>query len=180
MRYLILAILLSGCVVAPIKEMPVTNYKADWNNDEWTNTLVQALKLSELQTINIDGICGDKIQFYTMLLSSLARYESSHKPSSKYTEKFPDVHGNRVVSRGLFQLSIESVNGSRYRCGIKDAIELHDAETNIKCAVKVAAALIKENGVLYSKSAPWKGLSRYFSPFRNAEKTKIMIGKACK
>ena len=180
MKYLLMAIILSSCTVTQVVKEPVSELKADWTNEEWTTILANALKSSELQTINIDGICGDKIQFYTMLLSSLARYESSHKPSSKYTEKFPDVHGNRVVSRGLFQLSIESVNGSRYRCGIKDAIELHDAETNIKCAVKVAAALIKENGVLYSKSAPWKGLSRYFSPFRNAEKTKIMIGKACK
>jgi len=178
MKYLLLAIILSSCTVTQVVKEPVSELKADWTNEEWTTILANALKSSELATMNITEVCGDKIQFYTMLLSSLARYESNHKPSSKYTEKFADVNGNRVVSRGLLQLSKESVNGSRYRCGITDAEDLHDPKVNLECGVKVAAALIKENGVLYSKSAPWKGLSRYWSPFRNKEKTKVMMNKA--
>ena len=49
--------------------------------------------------------------FWSYLMPSLMRYESNYDPSVTYTEPFNDASGNRVLSRGPLQLSIESANG---------------------------------------------------------------------
>lgn len=151
--------------------------KADWPNAAWTQELAQAI--SELGgSLPAPAGC-DRIQYFVMLMSSLARYESGFKPATTYTEAFPDANGVRVVSRGLFQLSIESANGARYKCGIKKAEELHDPVVNIRCAVKVANALVKENGVVTGgTSGAWKGMARYWSPFRKTDKRDTILAKA--
>jgi len=53
----------------------------------------------------------------------------------QYRERFTDVKGAQVVSRGLLQISIESSQG--YQCGINDAQQLHSAEQNIRCAARI-------------------------------------------
>lgn len=180
MRILLVALLLAGCATVPQEPAkPVVveaqSYKADWQNQLWTDVLANSIVTYGKDMKAPEGC--DKVKYFTMLMSSLARFESAFKPETSYTEKFPDANGVRVVSRGLFQLSQESVNGSRYKCGIKDAKALHDAKTNIECAVKVANALIRENGVL-TGSNPWKGLARYWSPFRDPAKAKVIMEKA--
>lgn len=148
-------------------------FLADWKNPEWTDMLVASLEKEGAILLAQDfaGVYGDKKQFFVMLFSSLCRFEGNFNPEATYTEKFPDASGVRVVSRGLFQISIESANGLRYKCGLKKAEELHDPETNIRCAVKIATALIREDGILAGgKPDHWRGMARYWSPFRNPEK----------
>lgn len=170
-------------VLAPLVVTPpspsASTYKAAWPNEAWTAELAKAIEEHGPALKTVPGPCSKRTQFFVMLFSSLAKYESGFKPSSTYTEAFPDAKGNRVVSRGLFQLSIESVNGARYKCGIKKAEELHDPKTNIICAVKVANALVKENNVVASGSAgAWKGMARYWSPFRTATKREAIMKAA--
>jgi hypothetical protein len=110
------------------------------------------------------------------LMVELSRYESNFKPETVYQEAFDDNAGDNVISRGLFQLSVESVNGDRYRCGATVA-KLHDPAFNIQCAVKVANALVREDRKVWG-GPPWKALSRYWSPFRVPAKTAVLIGKA--
>jgi len=177
------ASLLVACVVQPTtpKPSPAQELKADWSKAEYTAMLKSALE-THGQPLLIGkhaGACGERLPFYVMLFSSLARYESSFNPKATYLEKFPDAKGNRVLSQGLFQLSKESANQARYGCGINKPEELLDPKTNIVCAVKIATELISQNGVVAGgSSGAWKGMARYWSPFRDSAKRKAIFTKA--
>lgn len=112
--------------------------------------------------------------FWSYLMSSLMRYESNYDPSVTYTEPFNDASGNRVVSRGPLQLSIESANG--YGCGISDPRELHDPQTNLSCSVRIMNRWIERDSVIQSRTATgnWRGLARYWSPFRRSSQRSAM------
>lgn len=112
--------------------------------------------------------------FWAYLMSSLMKYESDYDPSVTYTEPFEDASGNRVVSRGLLQISIESANG--YGCGIKDPKELHDPKTNLSCSVRIMNRWVERDNVVQSKTITrsWHGLARYWSPFRRSNQRSAM------
>lgn len=193
-KLLILAALV-GCtnqapVTAPSNEPPKTEppkpLKADWAKPEYTAFVVKALDDlgSNLMTGPVNDAknwCGDfgkadRKQFWVMVFSSLARYESDFKPEVKYTESFKDQKGNFIISRGLLQLSLESSKG--YDCGFKDEQELHDPEKNIRCGVRILNKWVSRDFVVSGGSeGAWKGGARYWSPFRNATKLKAMQAK---
>lgn len=192
MKYLLLALLLSACTTVPVKDTTVPQqdtkptpgeFKADWDGvkgtEKFTALLVKALEDhgQGLLSAPIEGVCGNRIPFFVMFMSALARYESNFKPEAKYTEAFADAKGNRVVSRGLFQMSIESSNGN-YACSFKNAEDIHKQELAIPCAVKAMNKLILRDGKLFSTSAPWKGASAYWSPFRDKAKREAIMKKA--
>lgn len=110
---------------------------------------------------------ADRRAFWAGLMSALARPESNFNPAVTFTESFPDSSGRPVVSRGLLQISQESANG--YGCGITDPQQLHDPETHLSCAARIINRLVTRDGVIGSTSAPWKGMSAYWSPFRRAD-----------
>ena len=76
-----------------------------------------------------------RLDFWAGFISSLSHFESNHKSQVWYQERFNDVQGNPVISRGLLQISIESGNG--YGCGLTDQQQLHDPKTNISCGVRI-------------------------------------------
>lgn len=159
------------------------NIRSDWPKGEWDGVTVKALHelASDLLAFNpkdarswVKGQAYDSVQLYTMLLSSLAKFESDYDPKCSYTEKFADVHGNFVVSRGLLQISIESANGN-YGAGLTNAQQLHDPETNIRVGVRIARKLILQDGVISGGSdGAWKGMARYWSQFRKPERLAYM------
>ena len=112
--------------------------------------------------------------FWAYLMSSLMKYESNYDPSVTYLEPFRDANGKRVVSRGLLQLSKESSNG--YGCGIVDPQELHNPKTNLVCAVRIMNRWIERDKAIQFKTSAnkWHGLARYWSPFRNVQKRRVM------
>jgi hypothetical protein len=172
--------------VVPISQAPAPmqgngglySIVSDWPKKEWTEVTVKALRdlAPDLLSAHpsdagewIKGATYNPTQLYTMILSSLAHFESSYNPDATYTEKFPDAHGNRVISRGLLQLSQESANG--YGSGITDAKQLHDPETNIRTGVRIMRKLILQDGVIAGEvDGHWKGMARYWSPFRDPKK----------
>lgn len=157
-----------------------TIYKADWPQGMYTDYVVEAFTAhgSELLKLSPPGICGDKLQFYIMLISALARFESNFDTNAKYVEKFPDAKGKSVVSRGLLQMSIESGNGN-YGCGFKTENDLHDAKQNLACGVRAMAKLIGQDKVIAGGAkGAWKGMARYWSPFRDEAKKKVILDKA--
>ena len=113
--------------------------------------------------------------FWVHLISKLAYFESSYNIDETYQEEFPDNDGNRVISRGLLQLSIESANGN-YNCKLNNAQELHDPKTNLECAVRIFNKLVVKDGTIARKlNGKWQGASRYWSPFRDeVRNSKIM------
>lgn len=180
---LILLVCIAGCASAPPATDPVEDpkpitYKASWPEKEWTVILDQALTdlgadLLAANPKDLASYCppaGARKQCYIGIISSLAKFESNYKPASSYQESFKDSKGNYVISRGLLQISQESANG--YGCGIRDAKELHDVETNLRCGVRIMSKWIQKDGVIAGKGSTWLGMSRYWSPFRDATKTK--------
>lgn len=167
---------------------PQTSYVADWPNPAWSQMAAKALKelggdLLKITPVDIDYYCNqvdpreawartDKIAFWVMQISALARFESGFNPSTSYQEDFRDQQGNYVISRGLLQLSQESANG--YGCNITNAQQLHDPETNIRCGVRILNRWVARDKAIASSEAPWKGAARYWSPFRSAEKKAAM------
>jgi Transglycosylase SLT domain len=148
----------------------------------WTLTAHQAIdtlapSLLAATPSDIDAFCpgyratnaAGRRAFYVALLAELARYESNFDPSVRYTESFTDNSGQRVISRGLLQISQESANG--YGCAITNAEQLHDPTTNISCAVRIVARWVERDGVIAGYSAgAWRGASRYWSPLRDRNK----------
>lgn len=169
---------------APVTEpapQPIYTVKADWPNKKWTAITLSALQMYGVDLLNsspsdIKDWCGswgtvDRFQFWTMFISSLARFESDFDPSTTYGEAFNDAKGSPVISRGVMQVSQESANGQYYQCGIKNAQDLHDVKTNLVCAVKIMNYWIKTDKVMTRKDgATWKGIARYWGPMRKAEK----------
>lgn len=117
---------------------------------------------------------AERKAFWSFLMSSLMKYESNYDPAVTYTEPFNDAQGNRVVSRGVLQLSKESANG--YRCGIDDPQELHDPQTNLTCAVRIMNRWVERDAVIQDRTLTrqWRGLARYWSPFRRSQQRSVM------
>jgi len=107
----------------------------------------------------------DKKNFWVYLLSSMTELESNHNPAVQYVEAFNDAKGNRVVSRGLLQISIESGNG--YGCGFKTASDLHDPEKNLDCGLRILNKWVGNDGTISGyKSPSYQGGARYWSVLR--------------
>ncbi len=148
----------------------------------WTSAAEMAVTNSQLvESVpkDINNFCPaystrnaeDRKVFWVGLLSIVARPESNFKPEAKYTENFADAQGNKVVSRGLLQISIESANQKKYACGIKKAEDLHDPAANLACGVKILDAWVKTDHVIaaYGTGAP-RGGGRYWSTLREKNK----------
>lgn len=110
-------------------------------------------------------------------LSIIAKRESGFNPKARYEESFKDRNGNPVISRGLFQLSIESANQRAYLCNIQNHRELYDAKINITCAVKIAHFWLNKDKAFFTqktssrKSSDHLGFSRYWSVARPQSKS---------
>ncbi|NQZ19850.1 MAG: transglycosylase SLT domain-containing protein [Bdellovibrionales bacterium] len=145
-----------------------------WN--EYTLTSIESVgqKLIEKRPSDILSFCPNydnlnvsgKRMFWISLLAAMARFESSFHPETSYQESFTDSSGQRVVSRGLLQLSIESSLG--YRCPLDSAQDLHDPQKNLDCSVRIMNRWIDRDGLITGKnsSGSWRGGARYWSVLR--------------
>ena len=130
----------------------------------------QYLLTGELKDIKDFSVKSEvnREEFILFLLSLMVEKESYFKPSTEYKEKFKDRNGRNVISTGLFQISLESSNGSRYRCGMKSQADLKDPRKNIECSIKILNALVREDSRIAGKvSGSWKGGARYWSVLRD-------------
>lgn len=105
-------------------------------------------------------------QFWIFLMSAMVRYESNFNTNTTYTESFADSSGNRVVSRGLLQISIES--GNAYGCGFKASSDLHDPQKNLSCGVRILDRWVGRDGRIAGNVGGWKGGARYWSVLRTS------------
>ncbi len=144
-----------------------------WSKHVFEQIPVLAPRLLQKNPGDISQFCAgyadlnerDKKNFWVYLLSSMAELESNHNPATSYTEAFNDAQGNRVVSRGLLQLSIESGNG--YGCGFKTASDLHDPLKNLNCGLRILNKWVGNDGKIAGKNGTsWQGGARYWSVLR--------------
>lgn len=113
---------------------------------------------------------SERKNFWVYLLSSMAQFESNFNPSLSYKESFRDSQGNRVVSRGLLQISIES--GNAYGCGFGSTRDLNDAYKNLECGLRILNRWVSSDKRIAGQSRGWKGGARYWSVLRSADKVK--------
>lgn len=165
--------------------IPGAGYAKDYaawkkvNNDgSWTLAAESAVKATTLPMLvpkDIITFCptyhrldADKrTRFWAGLLSAMAEPESNFKPETKYSE--PDIvddNRQRVVSRGLLQISIESANQKVYGCGIHQAQDLHKVDVNLNCAARIMWYWVKKDGLIAAATKPVEGAARYWSVLR--------------
>ena len=111
---------------------------------------------------------GDRKLFWMQLLSAMVKEESNYRSQESYTEDFRDSTGERVVSRGLLQISRESSRG--YRCPVIRATDLHDDAVNLSCGVRILAKQVGKSGVISAKDSRWRGGAAYWSVLRRPKK----------
>ena len=110
--------------------------------------------------------------FWVMLLSAIARHESSHNPDCFYQEQIRNKYGERVVSRGLLQISY--LSSQRYLPSINRDQDLHVVHTNLLCGIEILKTWVIEDGLISEKKrGKWYGAARYWSVLRSHKHAEI-------
>ncbi len=173
---LILSLLLSTPCFASLDYAAWSGSNRDGSWTRATESAVAQSGLVQLVPKDVQYFCPaypklgktERQKFWVGLLSAMAKPESNFKPQRYYREKFRDSQGQRVVSRGLLQISIESANQKRYGCDIPYAARLHDPAVNLRCGVKILSKWVSTDGIIakHNKPRSHKGASRYWSTLR--------------
>lgn len=177
-------------VLAPIetKEPEKIVYSADWGSghDDWIASLESSLEKYGKDMLlaeqpkdashwcpNFEELTYEKRkQVFITLISAMAKRESGFKPETKYVENFTDSKGQKVISRGLLQISQESANQSAYKCNIKNAEDLHKPDVNLECGVKILNYWIKKDSLIGTAKL---GGGRYWSVMRDTSSSQAYI-----
>lgn len=122
-----------------------------------------------------------RINFWIYFLSCMAKKESNFDPNCVYKENFKDAKGHYVMSRGLFQMSIESLKGYGFKhC---DG-HIHDPKISIEWAIVILSKWVKKDHCIGLYKRKWygrkiyKGGGRYWSVLRCTSAHK-WIKKSC-
>lgn len=188
MKSLVLVLLfLIGCTVThktpvdvPSEDVEVTigDFKGKWNRADWDAYLVNAIKIQGKALLEVKpkdwkdyidvwpSTENGVLNFWANIFVTMSKFESNWNPSTKYRESFG------VTSRGLYQISVPSVNQTRYGCGVKNEMDLHKPEINIPCAVRIFSYWVRSDGVIRGKvGSSWRGPARYWSVVRGVSST---------
>jgi hypothetical protein len=145
---------------------------------EWTAITLEALEEYRSEILDhvpsdIDNYCPnyhdlgtkERMAFWVNFVAQMVDHESSFNTMSSHTEKFNDSSGTNVVSRGLLQLSGESVRA--LGCKISSARDLYEPRTNLNCGVRILAHYLSKDGRIFGyDSRRWYGAPRYWGIFR--------------
>lgn len=190
---------LVSCQTAQIEETksveaPKKKIVLAWgeSHQDWTDHLVAEIDKAKWNPA-IENYCKTVSlkECVAQAISILSKYESGFNPKEEFIECKKDkciykecfqepTYGHCMMSkdkkpirsRGLFQLSIGSVNG-RYKCGIKTQDELFDPYKNISCMVNIANYWLNEDKVFFGGDR--LGLGQYHSVGRASSKSSAKI-----
>lgn len=114
---------------------------------------------------------GQKIAFWTTLLTHISKKESNFNPFTASDEGFFDPNLEGVISSGLSQISLGSAQNSCYQARGCDAIadqqDMYDPKKNLSCAIAIWSCQIeKENCIACKKGRRWYGIASYWSPMK--------------
>lgn len=108
--------------------------------------------------------------FWIGLFNEIAYRESLFIPYVQNDEGQYSQRNTGVVSRGLMQMSFDSLRSEIYRdhgCDIKKADDLHEPLPNLKCGLAIFSALIERDGcIACTRRGNAKGPSLYWSTLR--------------
>lgn len=187
--FVLVAISLTSCSsLNPLEWIFGRNIHWDWRKEKPVFYLIADDLMSqhgqELLTIvprDIDNYCPNYRElspenrqlFWVMLLSCIARHESSHNPACAYQEQIKNKYGDKVISRGLLQISY--LSSRRYLPSIQQSDDLHVVHTNLLCGIEILKTWVLSDGVIsLKKNGKWYGGARYWSVLRaNAKHEEI-------
>lgn len=163
------------------------NESFDWDRIStqglWTSEAARILQTQGRELIanppsDIDEFCPNyqnlgtqgRTAFWIHLLNSIARRESAFDPMVGNDESHFGSNNNGVVSRGLLQISSQSI-GAPYRnagCSIRSAQDLHDPVKNLECGVAIFSHWNRTDDCISCRTASgqWRGIARYWSTLR--------------
>jgi len=170
----ILALVL-GATLALFPQMPLAEEPpaARWDHrpdgTTWTMAMLEAIEdrgqaLVSTVPRDIDTFCpayakaddDDRAAFWVGLFSALAKHESTWNPGAR---------GEGGKYRGLLQITPATARA--YGC---DARNLYDAETNLSCAVNIAARQVERGQVVAGGPGQWAGVAADWGPMRSRKK----------
>jgi Transglycosylase SLT domain len=180
------AALLAGCADSELKfdtlfstkNAQATDQSMRWDfhpeAEAWTARTVAAIDNHGANLVNtmpadIDTWCpaykkageeGRKA-FWTGLLSTLAKHESTWNPSAV---------GGGGLWYGLVQIA--PATARHYGCEARSGEALKDGELNLSCAVRIMDVTVPRDGVV---SQNMRGVAADWGPFHNAAKREDMI-----
>ncbi len=179
----LLVALMLGCTAGPdIKDgastgaLPAMGWDARPESAQWTTATLAAVArhdsvLAGAIPADIATWCPgyptaglvDRRAFWVAVLSALAKPESSWNPAAS-------GDGGRYI--GLTQISprTASANG----CEATSVTALKDGAANLRCAVKIMARQVGQDGVVAGTGR--QGLGRDWGPFNKAEQRAQMAG----
>lgn len=152
-------------------------------------------KLPDIYPNDASSLCKEyaskprsqRVEFWAQLISVMVKWESNLKPETILRECSKNrciysscrhhptygycmkgghsLDGGLVISRGLGQMSFQSVLG--YGCEVKTPQDLHDPIKNLKCMVKMTEKLVSQDKqIMGRKIGKWAGVSRYWAVTR--------------
>lgn len=171
-------IAISGCTTlpapavggAPVVVPPPSKgapYANGWSYDE----LIRSNLTVALRQVGQGDLCPKGAvpeKFWPALFKATAYKESSWKPATTYTEKFPDNAGNYQVSRGLLQLSYDDEGRGPHCKDLKANIT--NPTVNLLCGVDIADQLVRAKRLSTLRG----NLGRYWSTIRSGKVDPLM------
>lgn len=150
-----------------------------FNYDEITRKMISAFfdSLVEVEFKDFEKFCPEfkdfnldqKKEFFVALFSFMSKYESNFDTNATFREPFRDRSGERVVSSGLLQVSIESCRG--YGTSLDNKEELLEPERNLECSVRIMNRWSKRDNYIASKiNGRWRGGARYWAVLRDGNR----------
>lgn len=183
---------MTGCLPAPQGDMPIhyaedaTVKPAAWEKRgeearQWTLHTYHELRLTrpspaDMNPSDLKDFCPEypamdrksRLNFWTQLVVAMTRYESGFKPETFHAEDFKDQYGRQVVSRGLLQMSIGSVEK---QCAITSSLQLHNPFRNLSCGVKLLTRyVLRDNKISDKVGEAYLGGARYWAVLRPGHK----------
>lgn len=163
--------------------------KFEWDEfitkKSWTNEAAHLMKTVGADLLNnppsdVEEFCPNyfnqntdgKTAFWIHLLNSIAKRESRFDPLVQNDESGFGSSDLNVISRGLLQISHSSTRAKAYRdngCNVRDAEDLHDVSTNLRCGIAIFKHLVNTSDCISCRRADgrWLGISAYWSTLRD-------------
>lgn len=173
--------------------LPIPAWAAKPQSASWTKMTIKAIEelgavLIQTEIQDAQDFCPayksllalEREKVWVQLISSMAKFESDFDPISAFTENFKGSDNKLVVSRGLLQISKGSANS--YGCGIANEVDLENAETNLRCGVRIISTLVTKYHSIHGRqlndasnvSNRWMGAARYWSVLRQKAKDSLI------
>lgn len=160
------ALLAAFATTAPAQDTPAARWDHRPQGQDWTQAMLEAIEergQALISTVprDIETFCPaypkasdeDRAAFWVGLFSALAKHESTWNPRAA---------GEGGKYRGLLQIAPATARA--YGC---DSRNLYDAETNLTCAVHIAAVQVPAGQSIALKGARWTGVAADWGPMRS-------------